>query len=160
MLPSKLMIKRDWHHLVLTYSSKEFTSSTDRLAALAGLVKWYSKRFELTPVLGLWLETLILDLGWQSGRKDSEGAVPRRSTIAGLPSWTWLVWDGHVQWPFYRGLSASVTFLRVINYNINWAREPMSSRLKGLYLRVRARLKTMMLSTPQDPKKDGLKLEG
>ena len=91
MLPSEIMMNQDWHDLIFAYSGKDFTFSTDRLAAFAGVVKWYSKRSELTPMLGLWRETLSLDLGWQNVGKDCQGAAPRRSTIVGLPSWTWLV---------------------------------------------------------------------
>ena len=160
MLPSAVMTKQDWHHLVLIYSGKDFTFSTDRLAALAGVVTWFSKRFELTPMLGLWLETLSLDLGWMNNGRDCENAAPRRSTIDGLPSWTWLVWDGDVEPAFHRGVGAFVPFLRVIDYNIYWAREPMTSPLKSVYLRVRAPLKTMMLTTPRYADEDGLELKG
>ena len=160
MLPSDVMMNQDWHDLIFIYSGKNFTFSTDRLAALVGVVKWYSKRFELTPVLGLWLETLSLDLGWQNVGRDCEGAAPRRSTIAGLPSWTWLVWDGYIQTPFHRGLEASVPFLQVIDCSINWAGEPMTSPLESVGLRIRAPLKTLMLTTPKDPDKDGLQLNG
>lgn len=160
MLPSVVMTEQDWHNLVRIYSGKDFTFSTDRLAALAGVVKWYSKRFELTSVLGLWLETLSLDLGWMISGRRFEGAAPRRSTIDGLPSWTWLLWDGDIALAFYRGVGASVPFLRVIDYNINWAREPMTSPLKSVYLRVRAPLKAMMLSTSRYPDEAGLELKG
>ena len=145
---------------MLIYSGKDFTFSTDRLAALAGVVKWYSKRFELTPMLGLWLETSSLDLGWMNIGRDCENAAPRRSTIDGLPSWTWLVWDGDVEPAFHRGVGAFVPFLRVIGYNINWARDPMTSPLKSVCLRVRAPLKTMMFTTPRYADEDGLELKG
>ena len=160
MLPSEVMWKQDWYDLIITYSGKDFTFSTDRLAAFAGVVKWYSKGIELTPMLGLWRETLCLDLGWQNVAKDYEGAAPRRSTIAGLPSWTWLVWDGFVQTPFHERVETYVPFLQVIDCNINWAGEPMTSALKSVDLRVQAPLKTLMLTIPQDPAKDGLQLDG
>ena len=160
MFPSDIIVDQDWHNLMFTYSGKDFTFSTDCLAALAGVVKWYSKRFELAPVLGLWRETLSLDLGWQNVGKDCEGAAPRRSTIAGLPSWTWLVWDGYVQSPLHKGVEASVPFLRVIDCIINWVGEPMTSPLESVGLRIRAPLKTLMLTTPRDPDKKGLELNG
>ena len=118
-LPTTTMKTEAWQDMKSTYSRKNFTYSTDRLAALAGVVKWYSKRFELTPLLGLWRETIGLGLGWQIIEKDCKGAMPRQSTIAGLPSWTWLVWNGYIQTPFNKGLKAYVSFLRVIDCSIN-----------------------------------------
>ena len=160
MLPSEIMTIEDWHDLMFTYSGKDFTFRTDRLAALAGVVNWYSKKFELTPLLGLWCETLSLDLGWQNIGRDCEGTTPQRSTIAGLPSWTWLIWDGYVQAPFKNGVKAHVPFLRIIDCSINWAGEPMTSALKSVDLRIQAPLKTFMLTSRQNPAKDGLQLNG
>jgi hypothetical protein len=59
---------------MFTYNGKDFTFGTDHLPALVNVVRWNSKKCELTPSLGLWHETLNLDLGWQSIVIDCEGA--------------------------------------------------------------------------------------
>ncbi|PMD19873.1 HET-domain-containing protein [Hyaloscypha hepaticicola] len=159
LLPSQFMIFQDWHELMGAYSGMDFTFSTDRLAALAGVVKWYSKKYDLTPLLGLWHETLSLDLAWQN-YADCDGGAPRKLTIAGLPSWAWLVWDDLIQVPLNTGEGKHVQFLRVIDCSINWAGEPMTSALKSVDLRVQAPLKTLTLILPQKPDGIGLRLNG
>jgi hypothetical protein len=149
----------DWHDLMYNYSDKQFTFSTDRLAALAGVVKWYSKKYDLTPLLGLWHETLSLDLAWQRVGINYGGA-PRKSTIAGLPSWTWLFWDDLVQIPLHAVKRIHVPFLRVIDCSINWVGEPMTSALKSVDLRVQAPIKTLTLTLPREPDRIGLRLNG
>ena len=158
--PSKVMTNEDWHDLMFVYSGKDFTFNTDRLAALAGVVKWYSKEYNVTPLLGLWRETLSLDLAWLSVGREGDGGAPRKSTIAGLPSWTWLVWDDCVRFPQLPRVREHVPFLRVIYCSINWVGEPMTSALKSVDLRVQAPIKTLTLTLPQEPEVVGLRLNG
>ncbi len=115
-------------------------------------MKWYSKKYDLTPLLGLWHETMCLDLGWQNV------GAPRKSTIAGLPSWTWLAWDDFIRVPSNTGVPKHMSFLRVIDCSINWAGEPMTSALKSVDLRVQAPLKTYTL--PQKPNEVRFRLNG
>jgi len=46
----------------------------------------------LTPVLGLWKETLLDDLAWHTGRikRRVGSAYPQRSDIPNMPAWSWL----------------------------------------------------------------------
>ncbi|KAK0706320.1 heterokaryon incompatibility protein-domain-containing protein, partial [Lasiosphaeria miniovina] len=46
------------------YSSRLLTFPSDRVAAIAGLVKYYQDTTGGTPVLGCWEETLWYDFGW------------------------------------------------------------------------------------------------
>ena len=160
LLPTEILVHQDWHDLIYAYSGKQFTFSTDRLAALAGVVKWYSKKYDLTPLLGLWHETLSQDLAWQNVGREGDGGAPRKSTIAGLPSWTWLVWDDFVRFPHFARVREHVPFLRVIDCSINWVGEPMTSALKSVDLRVQAPIKTLTLTLPQEPDEIGLRLNG
>jgi hypothetical protein len=157
LLPGDVVMDQDWQNLMSVYSHKQFTFSTDRLAALAGVVKWYSKKYDLIPLLGLSYERLSLDLAWQSVGRKGDGGVPRKSTIAGLPSWTWSVWDDLIQFPLFAGERPYVPFLRVIDCSINWVGEPMTSALKSVDLRVQAPIKTLKLTLPQGP--DGFRLQ-
>ncbi|RYP41184.1 hypothetical protein DL767_001188 [Monosporascus sp. MG133] len=54
-----------WWTWVAEYSSRSLTFHTDRIAAVAGLVKHYQSSTGKVPLLGLWAETLWYDLAWQ-----------------------------------------------------------------------------------------------
>jgi hypothetical protein len=159
LLPSQVMKYVDWQDLMFVYSGKDFTFSTDRLAALAGVVKWYSKKYDVTPLLGLWHETLSLDLAWQRVGIYGDGGAPQKSTIAGIPSWTWLFWDDLVQIPLHASKGIYVPYLRVIDCSINWVGEPMTSALKNVDIRVQAPIKTLTLTLPQE-EGIGLRMNG
>jgi hypothetical protein len=160
LLPSNMM-NQGWHDLMYVYSGKQFTFSTDRLAALAGVVKWYSKKYDLTPLLGLWHETLSLDLAWENSGTHGDDGPSRKLTITGLPSWTWLAWDDIVLVPNTAILGLQIhPFLRVIEFSINWTGEPMTSALTNVDLRVQAPMKTSKLTLSYNPDDKELRLNG
>ncbi|KAK0726103.1 heterokaryon incompatibility protein-domain-containing protein [Lasiosphaeris hirsuta] len=53
-----------WWSWVTEYSSRLLTFDSDRMAAIAGLVRYYQDATGWMPVLGCWEETLWYDLGW------------------------------------------------------------------------------------------------
>jgi hypothetical protein len=44
---------RLWHELIADFSSKYFSFSTDRLAAIVGIVDWYQAKTGQVPIIGL-----------------------------------------------------------------------------------------------------------
>jgi hypothetical protein len=57
-LPSSQLDRKDWLEVIMEYNQKHFTFRADKLAALAGSMKWWQSRVDLTPILGLWRESL------------------------------------------------------------------------------------------------------
>ncbi|KAF2185322.1 HET-domain-containing protein, partial [Zopfia rhizophila CBS 207.26] len=53
-----------WWVWIQDFSKRNFTQSPDRLPALIGVTRKYQETTGLTPVLGLWKETLLDDLAW------------------------------------------------------------------------------------------------
>jgi len=96
------------------FSSRKLTYPKDRLAALAGVTNYYHSKTKATPLLGLWLETLSLDLSWYPiGR--------RHSRIDGIPSWNWLSVDARLM--YLVGVSESdapENSVGVVDWEINW----------------------------------------
>ena len=81
-----------WWLWIQDISKRNFTQSPDRLPALIGVTKRYQETTGLTPVLGLWKETLLDDLARHTGRVKMGifSANPGRSNIPNMPTWSWM----------------------------------------------------------------------
>lgn len=86
------LISDPWLRIPEIFSKCQLSHQTDRLAAIAGLVK----RKQQSPYngarnfLGLWEESLQVELGWVSCKGSQLKFLPQ----LGLPSWTWISYDG------------------------------------------------------------------
>ncbi|KAK4243794.1 heterokaryon incompatibility protein-domain-containing protein [Corynascus novoguineensis] len=84
-----------WLRICEIFSKCRFTYATDKLAAIAGLVKKkqeFAQSGNAQNFLGLWEESLHVELAW----------APRAKTklkflrSLNLPSWAWIAYEGHV----------------------------------------------------------------
>jgi hypothetical protein len=80
---------RIWNVLIGSYCGLQFTYESDRVPALAGITRWFQKRYNLIPILGCWKELLVKQLSWEIHRSkmDTEPSFRKSNN---LPSWTWL----------------------------------------------------------------------
>jgi len=132
-----------WHELIESYSSKSFSFTTDRLAAIAGITDWYQVRTGRTPILGLWKESIVQDLSWGI----YTGQAVLRFPIPGLPSWTWLFWDSNILFEMHPFSEYHSSYdLQVLDCSVDWFGKPMTSNIKTSTLKVRGLLKTVKLS--------------
>lgn len=53
-----------WWSWVADYSSRSLSFYSDRMAAIAGILRYYQDATRQVPILGLWEGTLWYDLGW------------------------------------------------------------------------------------------------
>jgi len=86
---------RRWRELVDSYSQLQFTVTSDRLVALAGLATKVAQcrpMFHDTYAVGVWKSTLFKDLMWFVS---TPGTV-NRSGAENVPSWSWAAVDGPV----------------------------------------------------------------
>ncbi|KAF2827765.1 HET-domain-containing protein [Ophiobolus disseminans] len=124
-----------WWLWVHDFSHRSFTYSGDKLAALAGITHFYAHLTGDTPVLGMWLEHVTLELSWYlESPRLAKGAEPKRAENAMLPSWTWLAHDtASVAGPFGRLASSShQPHMIVLDVKLEWQRRPYTSNLKSM----------------------------
>jgi hypothetical protein len=55
---------RLWWHFMRKYADRELTFEKERLPALTSSTEFFRPKAGLTPLLGLWLETLSRDMLW------------------------------------------------------------------------------------------------
>lgn len=66
---------RPWWLLAIDYSRLSFTYPTDKLPAIAAMVRFHSATLHDIPLLGLCKKTLALDLGWRC-EKEQASTIP------------------------------------------------------------------------------------
>lgn len=85
-----------WSEIVMRYSSRNLTKTSDKLPALSGLAHEYQARWEDEYCAGLWRRDLWKSLLW---RRDEKFTVPepRRPAEYRAPSWSWASMDGRIE---------------------------------------------------------------
>jgi hypothetical protein len=102
-----------WPDLVMEYSRRTLTFSSDVLIALSGIARIVHSKCHVDYVAGLWRDKLEAQLLWHSGSFD-EGA--RRAKPYRAPSWSWASIEGNVILPRtyeYSWLSICIEILSV-----------------------------------------------
>jgi len=109
------------------------------LAALVGITDYYHSKTKATLLLGLWLETLSLDLSWYLvGKRDSR--------IDGIPSWTWLSVDAELM--HLVGVSESnapENSVQAIDWEVSWSSQPLTSKIISSKLLLSGLIKQIIL---------------
>lgn len=85
-----------WWTWMSDYSTRKFTYFKDRLAALAGVTTLYQEKTGDIPLVGLWLQNLPLNLLWRCEPRSPNRESSKNPGINGLPSWSWVGFDGVV----------------------------------------------------------------
>lgn len=78
-----------WAEIVQDYSKRDFTVGSDRLAALAGIVRAWGLSRNMTYLSGLWKENLSRRLCWYRLRCPDGQFVPVRPEPC-PPTWSWV----------------------------------------------------------------------
>ncbi|KAH8590526.1 heterokaryon incompatibility protein-domain-containing protein [Bisporella sp. PMI_857] len=84
-LPSHTRFYESWKKVVETYSEREMTKETDKVAALLGVAQAASILFEDDFLVGLWRKELWRDLLWWVKKPETAA----RPTNFAAPSWSW-----------------------------------------------------------------------
>ncbi|KAK8091272.1 heterokaryon incompatibility protein-domain-containing protein [Apiospora phragmitis] len=87
-----------WHNVVLQYSGRDLTISTDKLPAISGLARWYQlEGIQDVYLAGLWKTSLVSDMCWHRGGGDFNGELPWVLPPAyRAPSFSWASLDEQV----------------------------------------------------------------
>jgi hypothetical protein len=91
----------NWRTLCSHYAYRELTFPEDKLPAISGIASNIAKKVHSDYLAGLWRNNLAHDLFW----KTVAAATKPRDYRA--PSWSWASVDGRINWPLWRGFSAS-----------------------------------------------------
>ena len=130
----------DWWKCVEDYSTRSLSFTTDRYAALAGIVQFHHKKTGDSPVVGLWKQHLAIHLAWAVYHDPHEHTKPLWSTPNRRPSWTWMSYrHGSVQilepisWPILQTVGAREGDLGIIYQaqilyaDVKWSGLPLTS---------------------------------
>lgn len=90
--PGRLLAESGWHNIVKEYSMRRLTKPTDKLPALAGVVKFFAKIVGAEYVAGLWSNAILHGLAWETFRSTNYPVRPM-GVYTG-PSWSWAGYSG------------------------------------------------------------------
>lgn len=119
-----------WQRVVQSYSRSRLTFSSDKLVALSGLAKGFTKVLQNVYVAGLWQSNLASQLVWHvnSANAKAETGCSRLESIYRAPSWSWASIDEPVSIPHPSSRRILAT---VQSFTLNYATEDNTSLLKG-----------------------------
>ncbi|KAM7198224.1 Heterokaryon incompatibility protein (HET) domain containing protein [Naviculisporaceae sp. PSN 640] len=132
-------IKNSWREIVGNYSLRQFTYPSDRVAAIAGAIRYMAK-FQFhgdEAVLGLWKASFGNDLAWLRLTGPDESIVPQ--SVHKLPSWAWLASPGSAIYNFWYYLEDRISgesHIALLNHRITWTNTPYTSPLLSAWARV------------------------
>lgn len=119
--PESQHIRGPWHNISESFSKCQLSFDTDRLAAIAGLVRRKcldpkSVHVDGRNLCGLWENTLYLDLAWLSSCNAGEETASRRIRSLGLPSWSWISYKGPIAfvWDSRSTLDSGIPLTRTV----------------------------------------------
>jgi len=84
-----------WNSLIEDFTEREITVSTDRLPAIQAVMNKLMGKHRLTPICGLWLETITTNLHWIP-KNGLHSLKPHASYVA--PTWSWASMEGAIEW--------------------------------------------------------------
>lgn len=129
-----------WLTWMNEYSNRQLTNPSDRLPALAGLVRYFAARTGDEPLVGLWRRHAVPFLMW--GISDES---TRRARRKGLPSWSWLAVDAEAYTLTFDlgdldNRAVGLWGPRLEHVSIVWVGEPYTSQLVEACLTIRGRV--------------------
>ncbi|KAJ5702661.1 HET-domain-containing protein [Penicillium malachiteum] len=98
-VPSEGFDSGGWYNMLLAFTHKDFTYTTDRLPAVSSVAQSYGPAAGKGYLAGLWRSDLEHGLFWQADRGfvDIEDYLdPKKPYVA--PSWSWASYPGSVWW--------------------------------------------------------------
>ncbi|KAL6704532.1 hypothetical protein ACN47E_008161 [Coniothyrium glycines] len=99
--PPPERLKNLWMELIHEYSGKHLTFGSDVFPALAGIVKEMQKQRKCGYYAGLWEDTLVSDLLWESEDEEwyPDGHLFPKPDKWRAPSWSWASSTAWINWP-------------------------------------------------------------
>ncbi|KXX73242.1 hypothetical protein MMYC01_210028 [Madurella mycetomatis] len=132
--------RETWRTWVTAYSKRLFTVPSDRLPALAGVMGRFEAETGMTPLLGLWAESISHDLLWRRNPKFK--VVCSSRLLRNLPSWSWLSCNTAVTYEYakankfleYNHTWPTHEYVSLLEGHIEWVGNPMTSSISSATL--------------------------
>ncbi|CVL06151.1 related to tol protein [Fusarium mangiferae] len=144
-----------WSRWVTEFSARHLSFDSDRITAMAGLIKHYEHISLQRPILGLWDGTFCTDMAWYSYTLVDNKARHDDDVFKGIPSWTWFSSKAkHIHNLFDdldtydQGFPPEENRVKLVHYSCDWTGPPYATSLKGADLRVLGSLKAVRLQHP------------
>ncbi|KAJ6192882.1 heterokaryon incompatibility protein-domain-containing protein [Bipolaris maydis] len=149
--------RRWWWDCVKDYMKRSLTRTSDQYAALAGIVQFHQDISGNRPIVGLWERHLALHLSWKVFHDPQEHKSP--SDRDG-PSWTWMSfphgsvnisppdWGEFVAEKPRVGDLGIVYQAEILNTDIKWSGEPLTSDPSGSTINIRGFMRRMRKPKP------------
>ncbi|KND92074.1 hypothetical protein TOPH_03546, partial [Tolypocladium ophioglossoides CBS 100239] len=84
------VVSKEWSQIIKEYSKRDFTFTTDKLPALAGIAKSFTGQAAARYLCGLWEEQLEQCFFWRLTEP------PRSRPTGQMPTWSWASVSGNV----------------------------------------------------------------
>lgn len=120
---------RRYCQLVNLYGSRDLSDPMDALNAVLGILNVWTHHGQMDFVLGLPSKYPTDTLVWQ-------GSNHRLRGHKGLPTWTWISWQGHLRYSMViseNGVRTTEEFQRRYHFDLADFAHPLQSRLVSFY---------------------------
>jgi len=125
-----------WWKWMESYSRRDFSFSSDKVPAIAGIMRHFQNSTGDTPVLGLWRRTLPQDLLWMRVG-DLTVQENGRNFLTNIPSWSCLSCPVEISYDFWRSREDEDEkhldihdHITVLECDVTWTSEPLTSDIK------------------------------
>ncbi|KAF5557164.1 het-domain-containing protein [Fusarium phyllophilum] len=139
---------------IAEFSARSLSFDSDRIAAMAGLIKHYEQISRQRPILGLWEGSLWIDLAWYSYIPEDNKARHDDDVFKGIPSWTCFssktkqIRNLHDDLARHMELQKGDNDVKLVHYSCDWTGPPYTSTIKSAELTVSGSLKAVKLQHP------------
>ncbi|KAF5845956.1 hypothetical protein GGP41_008434 [Bipolaris sorokiniana] len=152
--------QRWWWDCVDDYMKRSLTRKSDQYAALAGIVQFHQDISGNRPIVGLWERHLTLHLSWKVYHDPREHETPPLERADCRPSWTWMSFPHgsvNISPPDWGELAAEkprvgdlgiVYQAEILNTDIKWSGEPLTSDPSGSTINIRGFMRRMRKPKP------------
>lgn len=137
-----------WLLVINDFTTRNLKYPKDRLRAVVGLISDKTDN-DTDNLAGLWREDLSFGLRWRAHPSSRDLNLPS----LGIPSWSWISFNGRVQYEDYRKISDSRTriwqFFDLVDAAMKWSGEPLTSQLEQATLELNAFLQPLSVEVKE-----------
>ncbi|KAI0556264.1 HET-domain-containing protein [Xylaria curta] len=135
-----------WHRIIENYNRRLFTYKTDKVPAIAGITKHMASVLNDTPILGLWERTFGVDLAWIAPSGGTRHEIAERM---GLPSWTWLGFQGDLSYTLWTEEPGvlQIQHTELLDWDIKWTGVEHASAVQYARIRIKGPVRDIPLSS-------------
>lgn len=132
-----------WTRIVRAYSRCGLTKKSDKLIALAGIVKQMAAKLDDEYITGMWRRSLPWEVTWHVDRPDVQTGDPSRRALEYRgPSFSWVSIDGPIS---PSSIDGSKPLTKLIDVDIEYATEDISGLVKSGSLVLECQLQKLSL---------------